>query len=423
MKKFHRNNGYLTILYLRPVRHFIFCSLLISVFNYSCGQSSVQNQIIFHESLKQQNVITGAEQTGKYFPLLKNKTIAVVCNQTSIIGKTHLIDTLIASGMKLKCVFAPEHGFRGEAGAGETIKDSKDKRTGLPVVSLYGNKKKPTAQDLAGVQTVIFDIQDVGARFYTYISTMTYVMEACAENQIPLIILDRPNPNGHYVDGPVLKKGFESFVGMHTVPIVHGMTIGEYAHMLNGEGWLSNKLQCNLKVITCSNYDHQTEYRLPVRPSPNLPNMSSIYLYPSLCLFEGTSLSIGRGTEFPFQVVGFPGFKDGDIEFTPVSIEGVVKNPPYENQLCKGIDLRAFGEEYVKNFRGIYLYWLTGMYEAFPDKEKFFTPFFNKLAGTDELMKQIKNKMPEEEIRQSWQRELNQFKKIRSKYLLYDDFE
>ncbi|MBL7928236.1 MAG: DUF1343 domain-containing protein [Bacteroidia bacterium] len=405
------------------MKHLIFCSLLISVFNSAFSQSSVQNQIIFHESLKQQTVITGAEQTGKYFPLIEGKTIAVVCNQTSIIGQSHLIDTLLAMGMKLKCVFAPEHGFRGEAGAGETIKDAKDKRTGLPVVSLYGNKKKPTAQDLAGVQTVIFDIQDVGARFYTYISTMTYVMEACAEHKIQLLILDRPNPNGHYVDGPVLKKGFESFVGLHPVPIVHGMTVGEYAHMLNGEGWLSNKLQCNLKVITCRNYDHQTEYNLPVRPSPNLPNMSSIYLYPSLCLFEGTPLSIGRGTEFPFQVVGFPGFKDGDLEFTPVTIDGVVKNPPYENRKCKGIDLRAFGEEYMKNFRGIYLYWLTGLYEAFPDKEKFFTPFFNKLAGTDELMKQIKNKMPEEDIRQSWQKELSQFKKIRSKYLLYDDFE
>lgn len=405
------------------MKHFIYCSLFVCIFNYSCGQSAVQNQIIFHESLKQQRVITGAEQTAKYFPLLKDKTVALVCNQTSLIGNTHLIDTLLLSGIKLKCVFAPEHGFRGEAGAGETIKDSKDKRTGLPVVSLYGNKKKPASQDMAGVQTVIFDIQDVGARFYTYISTLAYLMEACAENNIPLLILDRPNPNGHYVDGPVLKKGFESFVGLHPVPIVHGMTIGEYAHMLNGEGWLSNNLQCKLTVITCRNYDHQTEYRLPVRPSPNLPTMSGIYLYPSLCLFEGTPLSIGRGTAFPFQVVGFPGFKDGDIEFTPVSLEGVVKNPPYENQKCSGIDLREFGEEYMKNFRGIYLYWLTGMYDAFPEKEKFFTPFFSKLAGSDELMKQIKNKISEEEIRQSWQKDLNQFKKIRSKYLLYDDFE
>lgn len=405
------------------MKHLAFVILIVRISGLAFAQSGTQNTVVFHESLKQQNVITGAEQTGKYFPLITGKTIAVVCNQTSLIGKTHLIDTLMASGMKLKCVFAPEHGFRGEAAAGETIKDSKDKKTGLPVISLYGNKKKPTPQDLAGVQTVIFDIQDVGARFYTYISTLAYVMEACAENHIPLIILDRPNPNGHYVDGPVLKKGFESFVGMHPVPIVHGMTVGEYAYMLNGEEWLANKLQCKLTVITCLNYDHLTEYRLPVPPSPNLPNMASIYLYPSLCLFEGTPLSIGRGTDFPFQVVGFPGFKEGDIEFTPVSREGIAKNPPYENQKCQGIDLREFGNEYMKNYRGIYLYWLTGLYEAFPDKEKFFTPFFNKLAGTDELMKQIKNKLPEDTIRESWQKDLNQFKKIRSKYLLYDDFE
>lgn len=389
------------------------------------AMAQVKNEtvLVFHPSLKEQAVITGADRMDEYIPLLRHKTVAVVCNQTSLIGKTHLVDSLLAVGIKLKHVFAPEHGFRGEAGAGETIRDSKDQRTGLPVISLYGNKKKPSAQDLSGVQTVVFDIQDVGARFYTYISTLTYVMEACAENNIPLLVLDRPNPNGHYVDGPVLKKGFESFVGLHPVPVVHGMTVGEYARMVNGEGWLGNKVQCKLTVITCLNYDHQTEYRLPVRPSPNLPTMSSIYLYPSLCLFEGTPISIGRGTEFPFQVVGFPGFTDGDIEFKPVTIEGVAKNPPYENQKCKGIDLRAFGEEYMKNYRGIYLYWLTGMYQSFPEKEKFFTPFFNKLAGTDELMKQIKNKVPEDDIRQSWQKDLNQFKKIRSKYLLYEDFE
>ncbi|MFI5219742.1 MAG: exo-beta-N-acetylmuramidase NamZ domain-containing protein [Bacteroidia bacterium] len=378
---------------------------------------------MLREIQTEREVIVGAEQTTKYFPLLKNKTIAVVANQTSLIKTTHLVDSLIAAKIKIKCVFAPEHGFRGEAGAGEKIANTVDVKTGILVYSLYGTNHKPENGDLSGVDFVLFDIQDVGARFYTYISTLHLVMESCAENHIQLIILDRPNPNGHYVDGPVLDKKFASFVGMSPVPIVHGLTVGEYAQMVNGESWLSNNVKCQLKIIKCINYDHRTFYSLPIKPSPNLPNMPAVYLYPTLCLFEGTMISVGRGTQFPFQVLGYPGFKEGEFAFTPVSIAGVVKDPPYKDTECRGIDLREFGNEYIKNYRGLYLYWLKGFYDTYPDKSKFFISFFDKLAGTDKLRQQITDGWSEEKIRQSWQEDLKKYKMLRKKYLLYEDFE
>ena len=365
----------------------------------------------------------GANQVEKYLPLLKGKIVAVVANQTSLVSNVHFVDTLVASGVKIKCVFAPEHGFRGEAGAGEKIKDGKDKKTGLPIISLYGKHLKPSSNDLANVDILIFDIQDVGARFYTYISTLQYVMEACAEANLPILILDRPNPNGFYVDGPVLHEAFKSFVGMCKIPVVHGMTIGEYAKMLKGEKWFSNSDSLDLKIILVVNYTHRSLYNLPVQPSPNLPNMQAVYLYPSLCFFEGTSISIGRGTKFPFQCVGFPGMKNGDISFTPINIAGVVSNPPYRDTLCNGIDLRTVSlyEDSLSSL--LQLKWLTKMYSEFPNKKFFFNSFFEKLAGTATLRTQIINGRTEAEIRKSWEPELSEFKKIRKKYLLYLDFD
>ncbi len=361
----------------------------------------------------------GAEQTAVYLPLLKDKTVALVVNQTSVIHSTHLVDSLLALGVNIKYIFAPEHGFRGDADAGEKIANSIDDRTGLPLISLYGSQRKPSAENLKGVDIVIFDIQDVGARFYTYISTLHYVMEACAENKVEVMVFDRPNPNGFYVDGPILESNFKSFVGMHPVPIVHGLTVGEYAKMMNGEGWLENKATCSLSVIPMKNYNRDAEYILPIKPSPNLPNQQSIYLYPSLCLFEGTVMSMGRGTYFPFQVLGHPDLKSQPFEFTPVSIVGMSKNPPHENKICFGIDLRGYEIENIKTAKQINLGWLIDFYRQFPEKEKFFIPFFERLAGTAELRKQIIAGKSEAEIRASWQPGLVEFKSIRNKYLLY----
>lgn len=399
----------------------IFIWFLLLCLSQTC--SGQKSKIIIEDEAKEKEIITGAEQTNLYLPLIKNKIIAIVANQTSLIDQTHLVDSLASLKVKIKCVFAPEHGFRGNAGAGEKIKNSVDTKSGIPIISLYGNHLKPTKEDMQSIDYVIFDIQDVGARFYTYIATLQYVMESCAENNIPLIILDRPNPNGYYIDGPVLEKKFRSFVGMNPIPIVHGLTIGEYAQMLLGEKWLKDSALCMIKIIKCLNYDHQSFYELPVKPSPNLPNMSSIYMYPTLCLFEGTIVSVGRGTEFPFQVAGYPDFKEGQFTFKPVNIEGVAKNPPYENEVCKGIDLREFGNDYIKNYRGIYLFWLKAFYDSAPDKSKFFTDFFNKLAGTDQLQDQIKNGWSEDKIKQTWQTSLEKYKHMRKKYLLYKDFE
>lgn len=371
--------------------------------------------------LKPSDVKTGAEQLGSYLPLLKGKRVAVVANPTTTIGNTHLVDTLLALKVNIRKIFSPEHGFRGNADAGEKVGNNKDAKTGLTIVSLYGKHNKPTAEDLKDVDVLVYDIQDVGVRFYTYISTMSYCMEAAAENKKDMLVLDRPNPNGYYIDGPVLDPKWKSFLGMHPVPLVYGMTYGEYAQMVNGEGWLQNGVKCKLKVISVTGYTHLDTYELPVKPSPNLPNMISVYLYPSLGLFEGTVMSVGRGTDFPFQVIGHPEMKKHTFSFTPKSNVGA-KTPKYEGQVCKGFDLREFGAEYVKSARQVYLYWLIGSYKdlARPD---FFDENFNYHAGNDQLQKQVKEGKDEDEIRKSWQPGIEKFKQIRKKYLLYKDFE
>ena len=362
-------------------------------------------------------VITGAEQTELYAPSLKNKKIALLVNQTSLITSTHLVDSLLNLKLNIVKIFSPEHGFRGNAANGEKVSNELDAKTGLPIISLYGKNKKPTAESLQDVDVVIFDIQDVGARFYTYISTLHYLMDACAENNKELWVLDRPNPNGYYIDGPILEKNFQSFIGLDPLPIVHGLTVGEYAQLLNGEKWLAEGKVCKLKVISCKNYTHKDRYSLPVKPSPNLPNDLAIKLYPSICLFEGTSISVGRGTEFPFQVIGSPNKNNGNFTFTPKSIEGVAKNPPYEGQLCYGIDFR---NEIIPD--GFTLKYVIELYNKAEDKEKFFTAFFDKLVGNDKLKEQIKKGMSESEIKKTWQDELNRYKVVRKKYLLYPDF-
>lgn len=373
--------------------------------------------------LSDADLLNGAERTNLYFPLLKNKNVAVVGNQSSMIGNTHLVDSLLASGIQVKKVFCPEHGFRGVADAGENIKNYTDKKTGLPIVSLYGANKKPKPEQLKGVDIIVFDLQDVGARFYTYISTMHYVMEACAENNVEFVVLDRPNPNGFYVDGPVLDKRFKSFVGMHPVPIVHGMTVGEYAQMINEEKWMANAVKCKLQVIKIEGYTHHDFYQLPIKPSPNLSEMSAVYLYPSLCFFEGTIVSVGRGTNKPFQQIGHPDFKNMPHQFTPQSTAGA-KSPLYMGKTCYGYNLIENGNAFIQNnnYR-IDLQWLIKCYNAAPDKALFFNNFFNNLSGNDVLKKQIIDGISEEEIRKSWQKDLTEFKKIRKKYLLYEDFE
>ncbi|MBD81650.1 MAG: hypothetical protein CL840_22210 [Crocinitomicaceae bacterium] len=373
----------------------------------------------------EKTIKSGAEQIDEYQYFLEENRVAVVANQTSMVGEEHLVDFLLANDVNVVKVFAPEHGFRGKADAGASIKDSRDQKTGLKITSLYGKNKKPSYDHLADVDVVVFDIQDVGVRFYTYISTMHYVMQSCAEMDKKMIVLDRPNPNGFYVDGPVLDLKFQSFIGMHEVPLVHGMTIGEYAQMVNGEGWLGEGLKCDLTVIPCLNYDHYDYYKLPIKPSPNLPNMESIFLYPSLGFFEGTVVSVGRGTDFPFQVVGHPDLKGMEFEFTPEPNEGA-RYPKLQGKSCKGYDLRQYGNDSAPFEKKINLTWIIETYNQLKNAK---TPFFlennflNKLAGTDLLMKQIKEGKSESEIRESWQNQLNEFKPIRKKYLLYEDFE
>jgi uncharacterized protein YbbC (DUF1343 family) len=368
------------------------------------------------------DIKTGAEITSEYLNLLKGKRVALVVNQTSIIGKKLLVDSLLTLKVDIKKIFAPEHGFRGEAEAGKKLGNYVDRSTGLPVISLYGEHKKPTAEDLENIDIVIYDIQDVGVRFFTYISTLHYVMEACAESNKELILLDRPDPNGFYVDGPVLQKEYSSFVGIDPVPIVYGMTAGEYATMLNGEGWLAKGEKCALIVIRCEGYNHKSQYTVPVPPSPNLTSMAAIYLYPSLGLFEGTLISVGRGTDMPFEVIGKPDFKDGDTVFTPRSIPGRAEDPPYKNTICHGVILTRFANDFIKASNEIYLFWLVGFYKNETHKDKFFNPFFDKLAGTGELRKQVEEGKTPDEIHKSWKPALDNFKKIRAKYLLYEDF-
>lgn len=359
-------------------------------------------------------VQVGADQLDALLPKLKNKRVALVVNHTSLVGNTHLTDTLMASGVTIMKVFAPEHGFRGAAADGEKVNDAVDSKTGLSIVSLYGKNRKPTAEQLADVDIVIFDIQDVGTRFYTYISTMHYVMEACAEHEKKMIVLDRPNPNGNYVDGPMRVESLKSFVGMHSIPIVHGLTVGELAQMINGEGWLEKGLKCDVEVIPVKNWTHQNAYSLPVKPSPNIPNDQAVKLYPSLCLFEGTVISVGRGTQTPFLIIGNPEFKDMPFSFTPKPIPGMSNEPPQEGKTCYGLDLRNVSVE-----PGINLKYLLDFYNKYSDKDKFFIGSFDRLAGTPELKEQIKKGMTEEQIKATWKKDLDTYREMRKKYLMY----
>ncbi len=384
----------------------------------SSAEPTVENS---NEEITSDKILTGADQTNKYLHLLKGKRVGVVINQTAEIDNVPLVDTLKSLNVDVKAIFGPEHGFRGTADAGEKVGNYTDEKTGFPVISLYGAKKAPSKDDLKNIDIMIFDIQDVGVRFYTYTITMARVMQACADNNVPLIILDRPNPNGTLIDGPMLDPKFKSGVGMHAIPIAHGLTSGEFAQMVNGEGWLKNGAKCDLTVIKNANYTHDMEYVLPEKPSPNLPNDRSIYLYPSLCMFEGTNISQGRGTTYPFQVLGSPLLKGKyDFNFTPKSIDGMSKNPPLENQVCYGIDFREIDIQKLRSAQQLDVKLILDLYQAYPDKENFFTPFFNKLAGNDVLMEQIKSGKTEAEIRASWATDLDAYKTMRKKYLLYN---
>lgn len=382
---------------------------------------------VWSNSSAADGIKTGAEQTEKYLPLLQGKRIAIVANQTSVIGPISLIDSLMYLGVEIVKIFGPEHGFRGTGSAGAQIGDSLNAQTGISEISLYGKKNKPSKQDLAHVDLVVFDIQDVGARFYTYINLLARVMEACADNGKELLILDRPNPNGYCVDGPILDMELKSGIGMFPIPITHGMTIGELAQLYNGQGWLENKVKCKITIIPVANYSHDMEYVLPVAPSPNLNTQQSILLYPSLCLFEGTIISQGRGTHFPFTVLGNPDLKGTyEFSFTPVSIKGMSETPLFQDQECFGLDLRNYDTDELRRERKINLSWLMEMYKAYPYKVRFFDfaqsnqiGNFDKLAGTTQLKKQIVDGKTEEEIRQSWEPGLSEFKIIREKYLLY----
>jgi len=387
------------------IRSFFLLSILSFFFSTGCEAQQKESELVL-----------GAAQVDKYLQKIEHKKIGLLVNHTSMVGDVHLVDFLLQKGISIEKIFAPEHGFRGSADAGEEVKDNVDTKTGIPVMSIYGNNKKPSAEMLDGIDVVIFDIQDVGTRFYTYISSMTYMMEACAENDIKMLVFDRPNPNGQYFDGPILDLAFKSFVGMHPIPVVHGLTVGELAQMINGEGWLEGNVKCALDVISMKNYKHSDAYSLPVKPSPNLPNDQSIRLYPSLCFFEGTQLSIGRGTLFPFQVIGYPDMDFGTFSFTPKSIEGMAKHPKLEGKECFGVDLRN-----VEVPQKLDLGYIIEFYEKWKGSEPFFTSYFNTLAGTEELRHQIESGMSQEEIRASWQQGLENYGKMRLKYLLYQE--
>lgn len=397
----------------------IFTLIFVFISLGSCGNPTVLNST--------SGIKTGAEQTEKYLPILKGKRVAIVANPTSIIGKTSLVDSLKSLQVNIVKIFGPEHGFRGTASAGAVVSDSIDAKTGIPEISLYGKKSKPSKEDLANVDVVVFDIQDVGARFYTYINLLARVMESCADNKKELIVLDRPNPNGFTVDGPILDMKLKSGIGMFPIPITHGMTIGELAQLYNGEGWLENKAKCAVTIIPVANYSHDMEYVLPVAPSPNLNTPQSILLYPSLCLFEGTIISQGRGTYFPFSVLGNPDLKGKyDYSFTPVSIKGMAETPLHQDKACYGLDLRKYDTSEFRKTGQINLKWLIEMYQAYPYKEKFFDfrqskqmGNFDKLAGTTLLKEQIIAGKSEAEIRETWNPGLANFKKLRSKYLIY----
>lgn len=385
---------------------------------------SIQSCAGQHSKVAEKDIIPGAYSTENYLQLLKNKRVGIVVNQTSVIGDIHLVDSLISLGIKIERIFTPEHGYKGTADAGEKVQN--DQSGSVPIISLYGSDRKPKSKDLEGLEVIVFDIQDVGVRFYTYISTLHYVLEAAGENNIPIIVLDRPNPNGFYVDGPVLDMKFQSFVGMHEVPVVYGLTIGEYAQMIIGEGWLANEANTDLTVIPCLNYDHTLSYDLPIKPSPNLPNLRSILLYPSICYFEGTTLSIGRGTTDQFQVIGHPGLEgEFDYTFIPISREGA-KYPKHENTPCYGLSLKDRSTDELIESGKIDISYLIGFYKSMDAKnEQFFLDnnFFEKLAGDSSLREQLISGTSESEIRNNWQPKLEGFKSIRKKYLLYPDFD
>ncbi len=383
--------------------------------------------VVSNPKNEKNNILTGAEQTDQYINYLKTKRIAVLANSTTIIGKKHLIDSLILRGINIVKVFGPEHGFRGNASAGAEIADEKDSATGIKIISLYGAKRKPSIADLSDVDIVIFDIQDVGCRFYTYINVLRDVMEACSENNKEVIILDRPNPNGYLIDGPVLDMRLKSGIGQFPIPISHGMTIGEFAKMINGEQWLPNKLKCKLKIIPVKNYQHDMEYILPVSPSPNLNTQQGIMLYPSTCLFEGTFLNHGRGTYFAFTIIGSPKLKGKfSFSYTPVGIKGMSETPLYMNEVCYGIDLRTFDVDKLRKSKRINLQWMIDLYKAFPEKEKFFDRGQSSqmgnidfLAGVYDFRKQIKGGQTIQQIQNSWEPKLSEYKRMRKKYLLY----
>lgn len=401
---------------------------LLGLFSLSCqGQDAEERAVktynkeqVVQPAIVDKEIKTGADRIAAYLPLITNKRVAVMVNQTSEVNGIPLPDTLLALGIAIKKIFSPEHGFRGTADAGATVKDGMDALTGLPVISLYGNNKKPTAAQLQDVDVVIYDLQDVGARFYTYISSLQYLMEACAENGKSLIILDRPNPLGSIVDGPVLEPAHASFVGKQSIPVIYGMTAGEYAQMLLGENWVDLP-HAELQVITCENYTHHSRYVLPVAPSPNLKTMAAVYLYPSLCLFEGTVISVGRGTDMPFQQFGHPQLEGYTYSFRPRSVSGALK-PLYKDQTCYGVLIATDEASAVATTNGqLQLKWLIDAYRVYPDKANFFNNFFVKLAGTSSLKEQIQAGKTEKEIRESWADDLNQFKTIRKKYLLYEE--
>ncbi len=386
----------------------------------ACQSADKTNSGINHEnSAQSSDIILGAEQIMEYLPNLRHKRVGLVVNQTSVINHVHLVDTLQSLGVDIVKVFAPEHGFRGDHSDGAVIKDGIDEKSGLPVVSLYGKNKKPSAEMMNDLDVVIFDIQDVGVRFYTFISTMHYVMEACAEFDKNMIVLDRPNPNGFYVDGPVLDPEYKSFIGMHPIPIVHGLTVAELALMINGEGWLRGGAVCNLQVVPCKNYTHQSLYQLPIKPSPNLPNMNSVYLYPFLGLFEGTNVSIGRGTETPFQIVGKPSY-DGVFKFVPRGIPGVSENPKYKGEVCYGQVITIVKDSSFFENPKLNLSWMLEFYSKNTLADgPYFRDFFLKLSGNSKLKSQIESGLQEDEIRESWQEDLVAYKQKRKLYLLY----
>lgn len=412
---------------------------LIALSLNACGQDApnTSNQAVKQSSphqlqetakrTEQGGILTGAEQTAQYLPYLKGKRVGMVVNPTSVIGKETSVDSLLKLGVKVIKIFGPEHGFRGNASAGIHVADDVDTRTGIKAISLYGKHATPTAAELSDIDIMVFDIQDVGVRFYTYINTLQHVMEACAENKKEVLILDRPNPNGFYIDGPILNPKLVSGIGLQAIPIVHGLTVGEYAQMLNGEGWLKNKLKCKIRIIKVANYNHDLPYELPVYPSPNLNTQQSILLYPTLCLFEGTYLSQGRGTHFPFTVLGAPALKGKyEFSFTPKSIKGMAETPLHQDQACYGLDLRTYDIANIRRDKALNLNWLIELYQSYPNKADFFNfklnnqmNNFDKLAGDYTLKQQIIAGKSEQEIRASWAPGLARYKTMRKKYLLY----